>query len=138
MRFNSAFNYKKHCFSLKYAFEFMSDLGNPTLNEIHWFVPRRWINVWFQLRTSICCCIRTSLLFFYSSRERYNAEYALQFAYKKQTEQLNNNNNNNKVNNGEINVGSSLPNILIRCFFVLEIPFSVHVKRTATYLISCL
>jgi len=87
---------KKPCFSLKYAFEFMSDLGNPRINEIHRFFPHRWINVWFQLRTSICCCIRTWLLFFCSSRDRYNAEYALQFAFKKQTEQLNNNNNNNK------------------------------------------
>ena len=34
--------------------------------------------------------------FFKQSRDRYNAEYALQFAFKKQTEQLNNNNNNNK------------------------------------------
>ena len=30
---------KKPCFSLKYAFEFMSDLGNPTINEIHFFFP---------------------------------------------------------------------------------------------------
>ena len=32
---------KKPCFSLKYAFEFMSDLGNPTINEIHFFFPHR-------------------------------------------------------------------------------------------------
>ena len=31
---------KQPCFSLKYAFEFMSDLGNPTINEIHFFSPQ--------------------------------------------------------------------------------------------------
>lgn len=30
---------KQPCFSLKHAFEFMSDLGNPTINEIHFFFP---------------------------------------------------------------------------------------------------
>ena len=31
---------KNHAFLAKYTFEFMLDLGNPTINKIHWFFPR--------------------------------------------------------------------------------------------------
>lgn len=31
---------KNLAFFAKYTFEFMLDLGNPTINKIHWFFPR--------------------------------------------------------------------------------------------------
>ena len=68
---------------MRYTGSFPADGSTFGFSSVHRFVAAYELGFYY-------------FILFFSSRDRYNAEYALQFAFNKQTEQLNNNNKKSK------------------------------------------